>query len=148
MTLQSDHVLNAEVADSVTPKGVVLAAYGKYEAGGVDIAINAVIEMLSIPKGAIIIGGFLRTSGTDWDATAVLDVGWTGGDVDCFIDGADPSGQLVSTPFTEAAQAASVATAAGLGQPLAASDTIDVINLVAASGANSVIELTAFYFIP
>jgi len=145
-TLKSNHVLNVEVGDSVNPKGVVLAAYGKYTATA-DVAINDVIQMVTIPTGAIVLGGFLRTTGTDHDAGALLDVGWTGGDVDCFVDGADPSGQLVLTPFVEADMIASIAAAAGLGVPLAASDTIDIIQLIAASGIASVYEVTAFYTI-
>ena len=146
-TLQSDHVLNAEVADSVTPKGVVLCAYGKYECDGTQLEINDVVEMVTIPKGAIVLGGFLRITGTDFDAGATVDVGWTGGDVNCFITGADPSGQKVSTPFTEAAAIAAITTAAGQGVPLAASDTIDAICLTAASGASSILEVCAFYSI-
>ena len=97
-----------DFAEAVTTKGTALAQ-------------GDVIQALSIPAQSLILSGGLQVLtarvGTTTDLT--LDVGFTGGDVDAFVDGYD---------FDAAAVGAHATTVvANFPQHLVAADTVDIL---------------------
>ena len=69
--------------------GVLCAAYGQLEVTA-NPAASDVFELCRIPKGAVVVGGWIRSDDLDTNATETLDidVGWAGNG----IDAADPDG--------------------------------------------------------
>lgn len=96
------------IATAVTTKGSALAQ-------------GDVIEALAVPANTLILGGGIEviTAKTGTTADLTIDMGFTGGDVDAFVDGYD----------YDAAVAGAYATtvAANFPQVLAAADTIDLL---------------------
>lgn len=105
------------------------------------LAANDVIEMVRVPRGAVVTGVVLSTDDLDTNGTPtiVLDVG-DGSDTDRFIDGATV-GQAGGT--TDASNLA----IAGIGYEYSAEDTIDVlVQAGPATGATSgTISLVVYY---
>lgn len=84
----------------------------------IDAAQNDVIEMIRLPKGAIIVNGWLKVSGAA-GAGVTVDVGITTTDADLLIDGADINGTLFHK----------FSAVAGFGYTMTAQDTIDLLLL-------------------
>jgi len=97
-----------DMADAVTEKGSALAQAD-------------VIQVLSLPANTLILAGGVEAitehAGTSTDLT--LDMGFTGGDVDAFVDGWDYDGAAVG------AYAGPVS--ANFPQVLTAADTVDLL---------------------
>jgi hypothetical protein len=69
--------------------GVMCAAYGQLEVTA-NPSASDVFELCRIPKGAVVVGGWIRSDDLDTNATETLDldVGWAANG----IDAADPDG--------------------------------------------------------
>jgi hypothetical protein len=69
--------------------GVLCAAYGQLEVTA-NPAASDVFELCRIPKGAVVVGGWIRSDDLDTNATETLDldVGWAANGTDA----ADPDG--------------------------------------------------------
>ena len=69
--------------------GVLCAAYGQLEVSA-NPAASDVFELCRIPKGAVVVGGWIRSDDLDTNATETLDldVGWAANGTDA----ADPDG--------------------------------------------------------
>lgn len=116
-------------------------AFGTYEISA-SLVVNDVIQMVRLPKGAVITGVTLGTDDLDTGGSPaiVLDVG-DGGDTDRYIDGATvgQAGGITSSMMMT-----------GFGHALTAEDTIDVLVQVApATGATSgTVSLAVTYYTP
>ena len=90
-----------------------------------------VVQLVDIPADSMIIAGALEVLEARGNAQITLDVGITGGDVDCFVDGSVLAAGF--TPFLEAAVGASGANA----RILTSADTIDALLIDAGSSGES-----------
>ena len=70
-----------------------------------------VIQLIDVPADTMIVAGVLEVLEARGNSQITLDVGITGGDVDCFIDGSALAAGF--TPFLEAATGASGSNARG-----------------------------------
>lgn len=138
--MQSDRVLAGDAPDSKTPAGVVLSVTGSYTHSGTALAANSVIEMVPLPVGAIVLSVLFAAIDTVFGAARTVDVGFTGGDVDAFIDGADVSANVLAKDTGLAA-----AVGVGYASPLTAADTIDAIILGDTMPAGATIRVSATY---
>jgi len=135
---QSDLVTNGSVGYSNTPKGMVLAAVASYTipASGAP-GIGDLVEMISMPEGAIILDVVVAADGGT--ASMTIDVG-DATTVDRFIDGLDASAALI----TSLSSAGDVANA-GVGFEYTSEDTIDITFNTAAPTAADVYTMTVTY---
>jgi hypothetical protein len=90
-----------------------------------------VVQLVDIPADSMIIAGALEVLEARGNTQVTLDVGITGGDVDCFVDGSVLAAGF--TPFLEAAVGASWANA----RILTSADTIDALIIDAGSTGES-----------
>ena len=90
-----------------------------------------VVQLVDIPADSMIIAGALEVLEARGNAQVTLDIGITGGDVDCFVDGSVLAAGF--TPFLEAAVGASGANA----RILTSADTIDALIIDAGSTGES-----------
>jgi hypothetical protein len=90
-----------------------------------------VVQLVDIPADSMIIAGALEVLEARGNAQITLDIGITGGDVDCFVDGSVLAAGF--TPFLEAAVGASGANA----RILTSADTIDALLIDAGSSGES-----------
>ena len=79
------------------------------------------IYLKDIPADTMIIGGCIETLEASGNGQITFDVGFTGGDVDCLVDGA--ASTAIITPFLSAAAGATGANPV----LLTAADTIDLL---------------------
>tara|TARA_R100001198_G_C5099089_1_gene132063 strand:- start:121 stop:600 length:480 start_codon:yes stop_codon:yes gene_type:complete len=90
-----------------------------------------VVQLVDVPADSMIVAGALEVLEARGNGQITLDVGFTGGDVDCFIDGDALAAGF--TPFLEAANGASGSNA----RILTSADTIDALILDAGSSGES-----------
>ena len=90
-----------------------------------------IIQLVDVPADTMIVAGALEVLEARGNTQVTLDVGVTGGDVDCFIDGSTLSAGF--EPFLEAATGASGSNA----RVLTSADTIDALILDAGSTGES-----------
>ena len=90
-----------------------------------------VVQMVDVPADTMIVAGALEVLEARGNGQITLDVGITGGDVDCFIDGSALAAGF--TPFLEAATGASGSNA----RILTSADTIDALILDGGSTGES-----------
>jgi hypothetical protein len=90
-----------------------------------------VVQLVDIPADSMIIAGALEVLEARGNAQVTMDIGITGGDVDCFVDGSVIAAGF--TPFLEAAVGASGANA----RILTSADTIDALIIDAGSTGES-----------
>lgn len=90
-----------------------------------------VIQLIDVPADTMIVSGVLEVLEARSNSSVTLDVGITGGDVDCFIDGSTLA--VGFTPFLEAAAGASGSNA----RVLTSADTIDALILDSGSTGES-----------
>jgi len=87
---------------------------------GADYAAGDTEQVLNVPKGTVVLSSGIEIVESSPSGTATVDLGYTGGTVDLYIDGLDivggASGTYGITPGTEAAQI----------QVIIAADTIDL----------------------
>ena len=90
-----------------------------------------VVQLIDVPADTMIVAGCLEVLEARGNGQITLDVGITGGDVDCFVDGSALAAGF--TPFLEAAVGASGSNA----RMLTSADTIDALILDAGSSGES-----------
>jgi hypothetical protein len=90
-----------------------------------------IVQLIDVPADTMIVSGVLEVLEARGNAQITLDVGITGGDVDCFIDGSVLAAGF--TPFLEAATGASGYNA----RVLTSADTIDALIIDAGSTGES-----------
>jgi len=86
-----------------------------------DLSQGDVVQMMDIPADTMIIGGCIETLEASGNGQITFDVGFTGGDVDCLVDGA--ASTAIITPFLSAASGATASNAV----LLTAADTLDLL---------------------
>ena len=90
-----------------------------------------VIKLIDVPADTMIVAGVLEVLEARGNSQITMDIGITGGDVDCFIDGSALAAGF--TPFLEAATGASGSNA----RILTSADTIDALILDGGSTGES-----------
>ena len=90
-----------------------------------------VIQLIDVPADTMIVAGVLEVLEARGNTDITLDIGITGGDVDCFVDGSVLAAGF--TPFLEAAVGASGASA----RVLTSADTIDALVIDGGSSGES-----------
>ena len=90
-----------------------------------------IVQLIDVPADTMIVSGCLEVLEAAGNGQVTLDIGFTGGDVDCFIDGSVVAAGF--TPFLEASIGASGANC----RMLTSADTIDALILDAASTGES-----------
>ena len=90
-----------------------------------------VIQLIDVPADTMIVAGCLEVLEAFGNSQVTMDIGFTGGDVDCFIDGTAAAAGF--TPFLEAATGASGSNA----RMLTSADTIDALLIDAGSTGES-----------
>ena len=93
-----------------------------------------VVQLIDVPADTMIVAGCLEVLEARGNGQITVDVGFTGGDVDCFIDGAVVAAGF--TPFLEAAVGASGSNA----RMVTSADTIDALILDAGSSGESALR--------
>lgn len=93
-----------------------------------------VIQLIDVPADTMIVSGVLEVLEARGNTDITLDIGFTGGDVDCFVDGSVCAAGF--TPFLEAAVGASGANA----RMLTSADTIDALILDGGSTGESALR--------
>ena len=94
------------------------------DGGGVG---GDIIQVIDLPADTMIISGVLEVLEARGNSQITMDIGFTAGDVDCFVDGSACA--VGFTPFLEAAVGATAANA----RMVTAADTIDCLVLDAGS---------------
>ena len=90
-----------------------------------------IIQLIDVPADTMIVAGALEVLEARGNSQITMDIGITGGDVDCFIDGSTLSAGF--EPFLEAATGASGSNA----RILTSADTIDALIIDAGSTGES-----------
>ena len=90
-----------------------------------------VIQLIDVPADTMIVAGVLEVLEDRGNTDITLDIGITGGDVDCFVDGSVLAAGF--TPFLEAAVGASGSSA----RVLTSADTIDALIIDGGSSGES-----------
>ena len=103
-----------------TPYVITSPVWDTVDGGGVG---GDIIELIDVPADTMIISGVLEVLEVRGNTQITMDVGFTGGDVDCFVDGSVCAAGF--TPFLEAAVGATAANA----RMVTAADTIDALVL-------------------
>ena len=93
-----------------------------------------VVQLIDVPADTMIVSGVLEVLEARGNGQITLDVGFTGGDVDCFVDGSACAAGF--PPFLEAAVGASGANA----RMLTSADTIDALILDGGSTGESALR--------
>ena len=93
-----------------------------------------IVQMIDVPAQTMIVAGCLEVLEARGNGQITVDVGFTGGDVDCFIDGSVVAAGF--TPFLEAAVGASGSNA----RMLTSADTIDALILDGGSSGESALR--------
>ena len=97
-----------------------------------DLSQGDIVQLMDIPADTMIIGGCIETLEASGNGQLTFDVGFTGGDVDCLIDGA--ASTAIITPFLSAAAGATGANPV----LLTSADTIDMLVIDGASSGTAV----------
>ena len=93
-----------------------------------------VIEMIDVPADTLIVGGCLEVLEARGNSQITMDVGFTGGDVDTFVDGSACAAGF--TPFLNAAVGASGSNP----KMLTSADTIDCLIIDGGSTGESALR--------
>ena len=93
-----------------------------------------VIELIDVPADTMIIAGCLEVLEARGNGQITMDIGFTGGDVDCFLDGSACAAGF--SPFLEAAVGASGSNA----RMLTSADTIDALIIDGGSTGESALR--------
>ena len=93
-----------------------------------------VVQLIDVPADTMIIAGCLEVLEARGNGQITMDIGWTGGDVDCFLDGSACAAGF--SPFLEAAVGATNANA----RMVTTADTIDDLILDAGSTGESALR--------
>ena len=90
-----------------------------------------VIQLIDVPADTMIVAGCLEVLEAFGNGQVTMDIGFTGGDVDCFIDGTAAAAGV--SPFLEAAVGASGSNC----RMLTSADTIDALLIDGGSSGES-----------
>ena len=93
-----------------------------------------VVQLVDVPADTMIVAGALEVLEARGNGQITMDIGFTGGDVDCFLDGSACAAGF--SPFLEAAVGASGANA----RMLTSADTIDALILDGGSSGESALR--------
>jgi hypothetical protein len=93
-----------------------------------------IVQLIDVPADTMIIAGCLEVLEARGNGQITMDIGWTGGDVDCFLDGSACAAGF--SPFLEAAVGATNANA----RMVTTADTIDALILDAGSTGESALR--------
>ena len=93
-----------------------------------------VIQLVDVPADTMIVAGCLEVLEARGKGQITMDIGFTGGDVDCFLDGDGCAAGM--SPFLEAAVGASGSNA----RMLTSADTIDCLILDGGSSGESALR--------
>ena len=93
-----------------------------------------VIQLIDVPADTMIVAGCLEVLEAFGNGQVTMDIGFTGGDVDCFLDGDGCAAGM--SPFLEAAVGASGSNA----RMLTSADTIDCLILDGGSSGESALR--------
>ena len=114
-------------AEVARPYGMTSKVHDTADGGtGGDI-----IQLIDVPADTMIVAGVLEVLEARGNSDITLDIGFTGGDVDCFVDGSVLAAGF--TPFLEAAVGASGSNA----RVLTSADTIDALIIDGGSSGES-----------
>ena len=103
-----------------TPYVITSPVWDTVDGGGVG---GDIIQIIDLPADTMIISGVLEVLEARGNGQITMDIGFTGGDIDCFVDGSACAAGF--TPFLEAAVGATAANA----RMVTAADTIDCLVL-------------------
>ena len=93
-----------------------------------------IIQLIDVPADTMIVAGCLEVLEAAGNGQIAMDIGFTGGDVDCFLDGDGCAAGM--SPFLEAAVGASGSNA----RMVTSADTIDALILDAGSSGESALR--------
>ena len=93
-----------------------------------------IVQLIDVPADTMSIAGCLEVLEARGNGQITMDIGWTGGDVDCFLDGSACAAGF--SPFLEAAVGATNANA----RMVTTADTIDALILDAGSTGESALR--------
>ena len=93
-----------------------------------------IIQLIDVPADTMIVAGCLEVLEAAGNGQITMDIGFTGGDVDCFLDGDGCAAGM--SPFLEAAVGASGSNA----RMVTSADTIDALILDAGSSGESALR--------
>ena len=93
-----------------------------------------IVQLIDVPADTMIIAGCLEVLEARGNGQITMDIGWTGGDVDCFLDGSACAAGF--SPFLEAAVGVTNANA----RMVTTADTIDALILDAGSTGESALR--------
>ena len=93
-----------------------------------------IVQMIDVPADTMIVAGCLEVLEAAGNGQITMDIGFTGGDVDCFLDGDGCAAGM--SPFLEAAVGASGSNA----RMLTSADTIDCLILDGGSSGESALR--------
>lgn len=100
-TLTADRAEDGVPAFVAVGAGILCAAYGSYDVASAPSAAD-VIEMCHLPRGAVVLGGFLRCEDLDSNATETLDLDvGTAADPDAFGNFGVLNGDAVTNVLPE-----------------------------------------------
>ena len=102
-----------------------------------------VIQLVDVPADTMIIGGCLEVLEARGNSQITMDIGFTGGDVDCFVDGSALAAGFC--PFISSAVSGAIAsTASGstvsTGGIITTADTIDALLIDGGSTGESALR--------
>ena len=89
-----------------------------------------IVELIDLPADTMVLGGCIETLEASGNGNMTFDVGFTGGDVDCFVDGG--ASTAIITPFLSAAAGASASNAV----LVTSADTLDLL-VISSSGTTA-----------
>lgn len=97
-----------------------------------DLSQGDIVQLMDLPADTMIVGGCIETLEASGNGQITFDLGFTGGDVDCLVDGG--ASTAVITPFLSAAAGATGANPV----LLTAADTIDLLVIDGGSSHSAV----------
>jgi hypothetical protein len=107
-------------SNAAVPYVMTSPVWDTVDGGGVG---GDIIQLIDLPADTMIISGCLEVLEARGNGQITMDIGFTGGDVDCFLDGSACAAGF--SPFLEAAVGATAANA----RIVTAADTIDALVL-------------------
>ncbi len=102
-------------------------------ADNTNLAQGDVIELVDVPADTLIIGGCVEVLEAVGNSNVTMDLGFTGGDVDCFIDGSALAAGF--QPFLNAA----IGVSGSNPKMVTSADTIDAL-IISSSGTETALR--------
>jgi hypothetical protein len=102
-------------------------------ADNTNLAQGDIVELVDVPADTLIIGGCVEVLEAAGNSNVSMDLGFTGGDVDCFIDGSALAAGF--QPFLNAAIGASGSNP----KMVTSADTIDAL-IISSSGTETALR--------